>query len=132
MDSEIAQLWGVDGLISTTGSGVHAADLGTGQGKPGGGGWRLVTKDAEEPGPDERARAPGRSRPAGDHGNGDRAGHRGRGKGSSEVGEAARPSLPQKRSGDCRAVEQALAGAAPVQLSAGLADSPEQTGGGKT
>src|SRR5229473_1037767 len=124
MDSEIAQLWVVDGLISATGSGVHAADLGTGQGKPGGGGWRLVTKDAEEPGPDERARAPGRSRPAGGHGNGDR----GRGKGSAEVGEAARPSLPQKRSGDCRAVERALAGGSPVQLAAGLKDVPQHPG----
>src|SRR5215469_16260633 len=104
MDSEVAQLWGADGLISATGSGVHAADLGTRQRKPGGRGRRLVAKDAEEPGPDERARAAGGSRPAGDHGNGDYASHRGGGKGCSEAGETARPALPQKRRGDCRAV----------------------------
>src|ERR1700681_2484084 len=110
MDSTIAQLRVVDGLVPAEGSGVHAADLGTGQRKPGGGGRRLVTEDAEEPGPDECASAPGGSgyrRCNGDgHPAGDRRGRAGR----PETGETAGPALPQERGGDCRAIERALAG----------------------
>jgi len=47
MDSEAAQLRVVDGLVPAEGSGMHAADLGARQRKPGGGGRRLVAEDAE-------------------------------------------------------------------------------------
>src|SRR5229473_7313013 len=99
MDSEAAQLRVVDGLVPAEGSGMYASDLGTRQRKPGGGGRRLVAQDAEEPGPDERACAPSGSGPTGGHRNGDYRSHRGRGKGSSEAGETARPALPQERTG---------------------------------
>src|ERR1700694_5648425 len=59
MDSAAAQLRVVDGLVPAEGSGVHAADVGAGQRESGGRGRRLVAEDAEEPGPDERASAPG-------------------------------------------------------------------------
>src|SRR5215831_2441480 len=54
MDSTVTQLRIADGLVSAEGSGVHAANAGTGQRQPGGGGRRLVAENAEEPGPDER------------------------------------------------------------------------------
>src|SRR5229473_2121845 len=76
MDSEAAQLRVVDGLVPAEGSGMYASDLGTRQRKPGGGGRRLVAEDAEEPGPDERASAPGRIGHRRGNGNGHPAGDR--------------------------------------------------------
>src|SRR6266478_273401 len=90
MDSEAAQLRVVDGLVPAEGSGMYASDLGTRQRKPGGGGRRLVAEDAEEPGPDERASAPGRIGHRRGNGNGHPAGDRRRRAGRAAVGGCER------------------------------------------
>jgi hypothetical protein len=58
VDAAAAQLRIASQFVPTGGSGLHAADAGAGSGQPGGGVWGLAAEDAEEPGPDERARAP--------------------------------------------------------------------------
>src|SRR6266852_3826381 len=82
----------------------------------------LVAEDAEEPGPDERASAPGRIGHRRGNGNGHPAGDRRRRAGRAAVGEIAEPALPQERRGDCRAIERTLAGGSLVQPAAGIED----------
>src|ERR1700686_5029495 len=122
MDSEAAQLRVVDGLVPAEGSGVYAADFGAGQRKPGGRGRRLVAEDAEEPGPDERARTPGRIGHQWGNGDGHPAGDRRWRAGRATVGKTARRALPQERRGNCRAIERALARGPLVQPAAGIED----------
>src|SRR5215467_11465686 len=122
MDPTAAQLWIVAGLVPTTRGGLHAANTGAGQGEPSGRVQRLVAPDAKKPGPDECAGAP-RGLPYGRYnGNGDFACDRGGRAGCPEAGETTGYPLPQKRGGDRRAVERALAGRSPVQLTAVLED----------
>src|ERR1700722_7651522 len=122
VDSAAAQLRITAGFVSTGGSSLHAADAGAGEGQPGGGVWRLVTEDAKEPRPDERARASGSFRHRWGDGDGHSACHRGRRTGCPKTGQAARPTLQQNRTGNCRTIAWALAGGSLVQLAAGSED----------
>src|SRR5450755_4594861 len=128
MDSAAAQLRVVDGLVPAEGSGVHVADLGAGQRKPGGRGRRLVAEDAEEPGPDERASAPGGIGHRRGNGDGHRASDRRRRAGRAETGGTAGSTLPQEQGGDCRAIERALAGGSLVQPASGIEDVRQHPG----
>src|ERR1700730_642808 len=104
MDSAATQLRVVNGLVPAEGGGVHAADPGTGQRQPRGGGRRLVAEDAEKPGPNERSRAPGSLGHGWSPGDGYAAGYRRRRGGRRGTGETAGSALPQERGGDCRTI----------------------------
>ena len=115
MDPTAAQLRVVDGLVPADRNRSACCGHWCGTREPGGGGRRLVAADAEEPGPDECAGAPGGHEHRWGDGNGHPASdRRGRAR-PAEVGEIARSALPQERGGDRRAVERALAGRSFVQ-----------------